>query len=163
MWGISKLERTIWDGKYLTEETVWRLSGINKLIKHYSLKSLRSNLGLVKPPKSAEITVIAGRNLTGKDSSKWFSVSGSDNSIALPDPFVTLKYETTKMKSQWVEKTLNPIFKSASIKIEFSQFPHNLVVECWDFNYTSGNVFMGEIIIPISGNFYLFISRSLWW
>ena len=76
-----------------------------------------------------------------------------------------MKYQTTKFKSERIEKTLDPIFKSATMRIEFNKIPNNLVVECWDFNYTSAAEFMGEINIPVSdlyaGEFWYTLQPNL--
>eukprot|EP01080_Neovahlkampfia_damariscottae_P002279 gene2279-2452_t len=153
LWNIQKYENSIWDKKLNSNQTIWRIISTNKIIKEHGLKNLRSNLGLFKPPKYADITIIAGRNLISCDSNGF------------SDPYILMKYETTKFKSERIEKTLHPIFKNATMRIEFNKIPHNLVIECFDFNYTSSSQFMGEINIPVSdlyaGEFWYTLQPNL--
>jgi len=94
------------------------------------------------PPKAKTskiiIKVLSGNNLAAKDRN------------GKSDPYLTILYGTQTFKTQYVKKTLSPVWTDQVFIIAQDPRQTQILVECWDWELLGGHDFMGEFFVQTS-------------
>eukprot|EP00397_Hematodinium_sp_SG-2012_P007435 GEMP01007480.1.p1 GENE.GEMP01007480.1~~GEMP01007480.1.p1 ORF type:complete len:673 (-),score=149.08 GEMP01007480.1:1459-3477(-) len=104
----------------------------------YQLLNIRP-LHNPSPVGMLKLTVLEMRNLPAAD----FSVFGKGSS----DPYAEVSIGAENWKCDKVSSSLNPVFKSGNVKTFFFFTHHqNVRMKVWDYDFTSGDDILGEVI-----------------